>query len=302
MNKKRIFFSIFAICIVVCIFAACSKEQDRNNPNNSTTKQLIEELDRNQIDLISEEVSLFHDVVINKFLEYVDNNNHELSDDYLTFLYDIINEQWNNYPFEIMNNNTPCSEYLNFETFCDITDVIVHKESFSSILLSKYNDNFPVNYELVDDFMNYANQSLYESLEEKESFDEFYNSYYTKIAERINESESNYDYFCMKLYSDMLISSFQTWCNYLYSEETDNQFDKAKPNPKDNRSWWQKVKDTAKDVWKEVKPVVASDAAGAVAGAAAGAVAGGVGAGPGAAVGAIGCSAGKCADEIINRL
>ncbi len=168
-------------------------------------------------------------------------------------------------------------------------------------IIARYNANFPANFELIDDFINCADKSLYESLEEKNTFEDFYDSYYAKIAERVNAADNNYDYLCMRIYSDMLISSFQTWCNYLYSEDMDNVLDKTKPNPKDNRSWWQKIKDTAKEVWKVVKPIVACDAGGAVAGAAAGAAAGGVGAGPGAAVGAIGASAGKCVEEIINR-
>lgn len=82
---------------------------------------------------MSEEIATFHNDVMNKFLETIDVNNHGIVDGYLTNLYNLICEDLHAFQFETMNNSISCTEYLNRETFYDMTDILAHNECFSSI-------------------------------------------------------------------------------------------------------------------------------------------------------------------------
>ncbi len=290
MKKNILLLVVFA----TFSFISCNEDQNNFTQNKFQSAQI--EHSYEQINLLSEEVSEFHNNVINYFLRELYKPTDVMNEEYLLNLRQMILDQAGNYDFKYMNKNDFNDELIEDDEFLLCCFNAMQYDTLNLSSLSHYNEDCLFDFSLIEKKSNRCALELESLFYDSESPEEFESKYNAYIEEALGQVTDKYNYMCIRFYADMYMSSFITWSNYLFGESNQAK----KPNGWLNKTW-DKAKAKAKKFWKDVKPIVAADAGGAVTGAMIGSVGGLPGAGAGAVK--VGCatSAGQAVQNLINN-
>lgn len=114
---KKISFILLFVAFATFIFTSCKEDQDVSFQNQNEVQNIKKDYTYEQIDLISQEISLFHNHVINHFLREIYKPGDVLNDDYILNLKQMIFDQVNNYEFKYLNKDDFKNELVNDEDF-----------------------------------------------------------------------------------------------------------------------------------------------------------------------------------------
>lgn len=288
MRKKCISIFILLVTFVVA-FVSCSDDDELLRLNNKTLESSVE--NKEYIDKVSLEIASFHDYVITYFANDVYQQGIVINEEFFNDIRTIMIDMSKSYGFKYLDASLFSNYSLSGKDLMGMYDKISLHDTLNVSIIDRYNST-AISLQHAERVSNDCIRKMEDIFFDSKDFDDFYDAYYLYVNSQLNTVKDFYSYLCIRFYTDMYMSSFTTWCNYIYA---DNAI-KGSNNP----SWWEKAKKKAKEVWNEVKPVVSADAQGAVAGAIRGAATGGVaGAGVGAAGGALGISAAKCVGNIL---
>lgn len=277
--KKNKFIGIFFIAIMSLLFSCQEEKLDKNDFRNKSLPVEIN-ITCSEVDDISAEVAEVHNVIINDFMKTMYKQGDVFDETYLDNIYAFTLKELGSMELKYID-----VKYLQKPNFQDIINGI----QIDDIQTFLDRASFEVNCdkELVasqcNDIQNHFEELFYKFAEDKEySIDNVRADYQDYVRQTIAGNNIN-DYLCVKVFSDMYLSSFQTWFIY---------FNPAN-NTKGLSEYWNSAKAAAKQFYHDAKPVAKADAAGAALGALGGVAVGGVGAGPGAIGGGALTSMGK---------
>lgn len=296
---RKIKFILLFVALATFMFTSCKEDKDVFVQDQSEIQNSKKNYDYTyeEIDQISQEITTFHNDVINHFLSEMYKPNDVLDEAYILNLKKMILEQANNYEFKYLNK-----EYFNDNLIKDNDFLFIcgNDNGFNFSELDKYNEKGLYDVKMIESLSNECALKLQSLLYDSETTEEFEMQYNTYVSEVLSKVTDKNNYMCIRFYADMYMSSFITWSNYLYGGNEKG----AKGSRLVGMAWKylkNNLKEHGKEIWNQVGDVVAADAGGAVLGAMGGVYVGGIGAGPGAAIGATGNSACECVRRIIKR-
>ncbi|MCQ2050329.1 MAG: glycine zipper family protein [Candidatus Saccharibacteria bacterium] len=287
--KKIIILALTAM-FTSTILMSCEKEKVKS------MQQPLSMYSFDDIDLITQEMSIFHADYMTYFLNSIYPNIEKFD----STSYDIIRESIYNkmlgYTFQYCSmsdslcylaiSNIPLSLYYNIINFSQSSydfSLLNEIESLKDVIVT-------LNTDALSDFFVSVDSIIPSFIDNSDSFDDFKDTYHKYVQQNLfamKNIQTKEEYFYAKLFSEMYLSSIYYLSSYLCGQ--------------DKGPRWEKFKGMVKEAWEITRPIVASDAGGAVVGAMAGAVTG-----PGIVAtgmaGACGASAGYCVEQLINGI
>ncbi|MDR1113271.1 MAG: hypothetical protein LBL18_05905 [Bacteroidales bacterium] len=252
MKKK--FFLALSVAVVAsgAIFFACSKEEKANEDKGNSKSAVVDS--KQQINNLSKEVAEIHDYVIQAYLADLYKSTDIFDEKYMNTVNPFIKASIQNYPFKYAKIEDFNDYTLQFFTYQDIRNILSNGYNYSKYIKFESKADLSV----IEKKCSIIEKKFQELFYVSSTLQEFETEYYAFVEKEIGSINNLDTYASIRFFADMYMSSFKTWCTYIYSG-----------NEKSS-GWWDKVKKTAASVWNEIRPVVVADAAGAAVGALAG--------------------------------
>lgn len=259
MTKKILSIATIAILAVgTAMFISCEKEGDVSSIVKETNYTISTKSSEDiaGIDKMSSEIADFHDIAMDAWIYKMGSDVTPWDENYYAKVIDLLKSVANQYNFSELDRSFLLHELTtNAKTYNMIADIATGPEDdfiayFTNTPQSTLNNNLVLQ----------KTNTIFDSLEilfvTAKSYDEFEKRYTMMVDFQVSDISNKDDYAAVRFYSDLALSSLNTWGNYFFGT---NEYAKAK----DKKKWFENVCASLKYTWDNyLKEPVKADAVG----------------------------------------